>query len=45
VLIQAIELAAFLFGQNVITANGAKQTRREGCIDFFEELEETTQIE
>jgi hypothetical protein len=30
VLIQAVELAAFLFGQNVVTAEWRQQTRRDG---------------
>jgi hypothetical protein len=39
-LIQAVKLAAFVFGEDAVATEWRQQACREGCVDFFEELEE-----
>ena len=39
-LIQAVELAAFLFGQNAVATVWCHQAGGKRCVDFFEEFEE-----
>src|ERR1017187_1591427 len=39
-LVQAVELAALLFGQEAVVTKWRQQAGGERCVDLFEELEE-----